>query len=48
MACRKCERRGRYRVAGLIQRCGVDVSLPELKDIIAADCRRQKLDEVLA
>jgi hypothetical protein len=32
VACRKCERAGRYSVAGLIERYGADMGLPDWKD----------------
>jgi hypothetical protein len=40
VACAKCERHGRYRVAGLIARHGAGMGLPELKEILSADCPR--------
>lgn len=40
VACTRCERRGRYRVAWLIEHHGADMGLPELRTIIAADCPR--------
>ncbi len=39
IACRRCERRGRLRVARLIEQHG-DMRLPELRYILAADCPR--------
>ena len=38
VACCKCERAGRYRLAGLIERYGADAGLPDWKDLITADC----------
>jgi hypothetical protein len=40
VACSKCERRGRYKVAELMKRHGADAKLPDLCDILAADCPR--------
>ena len=39
VACRRCERRGRLRVARLIEQHG-DMRLPELRYILASDCPR--------
>lgn len=36
--CRRCERAGRYRVAGLIERFGADKGLPALGEDLSADC----------
>lgn len=41
LACRKCERRGRYRKARLIEKHGAIIALPDLGAIIAADCPRR-------
>jgi hypothetical protein len=38
VACRKCERRGRLRLAGLIERYGADAALPDLRQKLAGDC----------
>jgi hypothetical protein len=38
VACRKCDRAGRYSVEGLIERHGADAGLPDWKDTITADC----------
>ena len=45
-ACSRCERRGRYRVARLIAEHGPDMSLPELRFIIAADCPRMETIDI--
>jgi hypothetical protein len=37
VACRRCERRGRLRVAGLMAQHG-DMRLPELRYILAGGC----------
>jgi hypothetical protein len=41
VACRKCDRRGRLNVAGLIQEHGADAKLPDLKDALAGGCPRR-------
>jgi hypothetical protein len=38
VACSKCERRGQYSVARLIERYGADAGMPDWKDAISADC----------
>jgi hypothetical protein len=38
LRCEKCDRYGRFRVAGLIERYGRDMGLPELRGILSADC----------
>ena len=38
LACTKCERRGQYRKATLIERFGADMNMVELRLILAADC----------
>jgi hypothetical protein len=40
VACSRCGRRGRLRVAKLIERYGMDARLPELREILAGDCPR--------
>jgi hypothetical protein len=40
VACDRCERHGRLRVAKLIAQHGADMGLPELRHIIASDCPR--------
>ena len=42
VACRKCGRFGRYRVAGLAAQHGADTKLPDLRERLAADCPRMK------
>jgi hypothetical protein len=46
IACSRCERRGRLRVARLIEQYGADMRLPELRYILAADCPRVVADKV--
>jgi hypothetical protein len=46
IACRRCERRGRLRIAQLIAQHGADIRLPELRYILAADCPRVVADRV--
>jgi hypothetical protein len=38
LACRRCERRGRYRVERLIAEHGRDVALPDLRNALAVGC----------
>jgi hypothetical protein len=40
LACTKCDRRGQYRKATLIERYGADANLVDLRLILAADCPR--------
>ena len=40
VACSRCHRRGRLRVARLLEQHGADMGLPALRGIIAADCPR--------
>jgi len=39
VACNKCERKGRYRITGLIETYGPDKALPDLASDLCADCR---------
>ena len=41
VACHSCPRRGRYRVTRLIDRHGAGKGLPELRDMLAADCPKR-------
>ena len=41
VACKKCDRRGQYPVARLIERYGRDAKLVDWKDTITADCTRR-------
>ncbi|MGH9345478.1 MAG: hypothetical protein ACRD19_17155 [Terriglobia bacterium] len=41
VACHSCPRRGRYRITRLIDRHGAGTVLPELRDILAADCPKR-------
>jgi hypothetical protein len=38
IACRRCERRGRLRVARLIEQHGADIGMPDLAVLLAANC----------
>jgi hypothetical protein len=40
VACSRCGRHGRLRVARLIERYGEDAKLPALREILAGDCPR--------
>ena len=41
VACKKCDRRGQYPVARLIERHGCEAKLVDWKDQITADCPRR-------
>jgi hypothetical protein len=43
LACTKCDRRGQYRKATLIERYGADANLVDLRLILAADCPRVRI-----
>jgi hypothetical protein len=45
LSCRKCDRRGRYTKAKLIERHGLDVALPDLRLMLATGCPRNVLDQ---
>ena len=47
VACRKCDRRGQYPVARLIERYGSDAKLVDWKDQITADCPKRANTRVL-
>jgi hypothetical protein len=38
VACRRCDRRGRLRVARLIEQHGADIGMPDLAVLLAAGC----------
>jgi hypothetical protein len=42
VACMNCPRRGRYRVTRLVDRYGAGLGLPDLKTLLAADCREKQ------
>ena len=44
VACAKCERRGQYSVATLIEKHGADAKLVDWKDDITADCPKRAND----
>ena len=46
VACTKCNRRGRYRVATLIKRYGRDAKLVDWKEDITTDCPKRTNDRV--
>lgn len=49
LACRRCDRRGRYRRETLLARYGPDQGMPDLLSEISADCpHRQRQRERLA
>jgi hypothetical protein len=45
LACTKCERRGQYRKATLIERYGTGANLVDLRLELAADCPRVIADK---
>jgi hypothetical protein len=45
LACDRCDRRGQYSRARLIERYGADIGLPELRHLIADCPRRNKLGD---
>ena len=44
--CTRCPRRGRYRVAHLLAKHGVDIELPALASILAADCEQRAVTDL--
>ncbi|MCR9178525.1 MAG: hypothetical protein NXI19_21350 [Alphaproteobacteria bacterium] len=46
VSCRKCDRRGRYAKAKLIERYGADIALPDLRLLIANGCSRIKVHQL--
>lgn len=40
VACLRCDRRGRYGTARLVEKHGADAGLPDLRRVLAADCPR--------
>jgi len=42
VACTKCDRKGRLSVLRLLAEHGPDISLPDLREHVAADCPRLK------
>jgi hypothetical protein len=42
VACSKCDRAGRYRVARLVEELGADAKLTDWLSKITADCRRKR------
>ena len=36
--CTKCDRRGRYRISTLIERCGADFAGPDLREKLSEGC----------
>jgi len=45
LACGRCDRRGQYRKAGLLEKYGGDIGLPELRHLLADCPRRDKLGD---
>ncbi len=46
VACRRCDRRGRYGVAGLVARHGAGMPMPALRRVLAGDCPRREARNV--
>lgn len=42
VACTRCDRAGRYRLAGLIERHGPGFAIPALLRALSADCPRRR------
>ncbi len=43
--CTKCDRRGRYRTAALVERYGAHFAGPDLRDRLSASCERHAAAE---
>ncbi len=43
--CSKCDRRGRYRTASLVERYGTDFAGPDLRDKLSVDCEKHSAGE---
>ena len=43
--CTKCDRRGRYRIANLIERYGADFAGPDLRDKLSEGCEKHDAAE---
>ncbi len=43
--CTKCDRRGRYRMASLVERYGADFAGPNLREKLSADCEKHAAAE---
>ncbi len=44
--CTKCDRRGRYRMATLIERYGADFAGPDLRDKLSVNCEKHDAAEL--
>jgi hypothetical protein len=47
LACTKCERRGQYRKATLLERYGPDQNMVELRLILAAGCPKIEANKIM-
>jgi hypothetical protein len=47
LACTKCERRGQYRKATLIERYGADANMVDMRLILAAGCPKIEAGKVM-
>ncbi len=43
--CTKCDRRGRYRTATVVERYGAGFAGPDLRDRLSADCEKHDVAE---
>ncbi len=43
--CTKCDRRGRYRTATLVERYGTDFAGPDLRKKLSVDCEKHRAAE---
>ncbi len=43
--CTKCDRRGRYRTASLVERYGADFAGPDLRQKLSTDCEKHAAAE---
>ena len=46
IACRRCERHGRYDVARLVARHGAGIDMPDLRRVLSANCPRWKTHSI--
>jgi hypothetical protein len=44
VTCRRCDRAGRYRLAGLVERFGPAAGLPDVLEALAADCPQRDVN----
>jgi hypothetical protein len=44
VTCRRCDRAGQYRLAGLVERFGPAAGLPDVLEALAADCPQRDVN----